>query len=71
MKNKELDRLFSGKLQWRIYFSRWKKYTLNFDHLIKLKGIKQKSDRKEIYFITEHNWLVELTVTVQTGEART
>jgi len=71
MKNKELGTLFSEKLRWRIYFSRWKKYALNFDHLIKLKWIKQKSDRREIYFITENNWLIELIVTIQTMEART
>lgn len=47
------------------------KYTLNFDHLIKLKQTKKESDWDEIYFITEHNWVIELIVTLQTVEART
>lgn len=54
MKNKDLENFLKSYNEGFI-FKMEKKYTLNFDHLIKWKWIKQKSDRREIYFRTEHN----------------
>lgn len=71
MKNKERG-YFLESYSKRLISQDGKKCILNVDHLIKLKWIKQKqSDRKEISLVTEHNWLIEPIIAVQTVQART